>query len=347
MAEFRGNLLLRSTRAGSEQKRGLMTRHICVLTPCFNEEENVVELYDRIKKVFADLPGYTYDHLFIDNASTDGTVAKIRELSFADSRVKAIVNIRNFGHIRSPHHGLLSANGDACIIMASDLQDTPELIPEFIRQWEGGYKIVVGVKERTEESWAWKFIRGMYYNVLTAISETVQVEHFTGFGIYDKEVIEVVRRIDDPYPYFRGLISELGYPIATVPFHKPQRKRGFSKNNPYSLYDMAMLGLTSHSKVPLRLAAFAGFILSGLTLLISMVFFVLKLIYWEKFTMGIAPLIIGLFFFSSVQLFFIGLVGEYIGSIYTQVRRRPLVIERERIGFAQSIGHEEAATLRK
>ena len=321
-----------------------MTKHICVLTPCFNEEDNVADLYEQIKKVFTDLPGYTYEHLFIDNASTDSTVEKIRELNKRDPRVKAIVNIRNFGHIRSPHHGLLSASGDACIIMASDLQDPPALIPELIKKWESGYKIAVGVKERSAESKLWKAIRKNYYGILTAISETEQVQNFTGFGIYDSEVINVIRQIDDPYPYFRGLIAELGYPVATVPFFKPERVRGVTKNNLYSLYDLAILGITSHSKVPLRLAVFFGFVLSVFTLLLSGVFFVLKLVFWHQFTMGIAPLIIGLFFFSSVQLFFIGLVGEYVGSIYTQVRRRPLVIERERIGFKLGAKQTEMQT---
>ena len=310
-----------------------MKKHIVVITPCYNEEDNVDELYERIRMVFLRFSQYTYEHLFIDNASSDRTVEKIRTLSESDNRVRAIVNIRNFGHIRSPHYALLSANGDACVTLASDLQDPPELIPEFLQKWEAGSKIVVGVKEKTDESWVWRTIRGFYYQLLSTISETVQVEHFTGFGMYDRQVIEIIRQIDDPYPYFRGLISELGFPIATVAFFKPNRKYGVTKNSLYTLYDMAMLGFTSHSKVPLRLAAFVGFALSGVTLLISFVFFALKLIYWNSFSMGMAPLIIGLFFFSSVQMFFIGLVGEYIGSIYTQVRKRPLVIERERIGY--------------
>ncbi len=308
-------------------------KHIAVITPTFNEEDNVLELYERIRSVFSGLPNYSYDHFFIDNASTDRTQELIRELGKNDSRVKGIFNLRNFGHIRSPHHALMSAKGDACIIMASDLQDPPELISKFVEEWARGVPIVLGVKSKTEESLMWRWIRRAYYSILTAISETVQVEHFTGFGLYDREVIEVLRKIEDPYPYFRGLIVDLGFPISCIPFDKPGRKRGITKNNFYTLYDMAMLGITSHSRVPLRLAAFVGFLLSGFTLVLAGIFFILKLLFWQSFTMGIAPLIIGLFFFASVQLFFIGLLGEYIGAIYTQVRKRPLVIEKARINF--------------
>lgn len=306
---------------------------ISVVTPCYNEEGNVEELHRRIVAQFEQLPDYDFEHIYIDNASTDGTVTAIRRLASADSRVKAIVNNRNFGIIRSSNHGLLQARGDAIINMASDMQEPPELIVDFVRQWEAGFKVVVGVKPESHETPPMFALRHLYYATVGRIADIKLIPHYTGFGLYDREVIETFRHIDDPYPYFRGLIADMGFAHAEVPYTQPMRKRGITKNNFYSLYDMAMLGITSHSKVPLRLATMSGFALSAISLLIALGYLVLKLTQWEQMSFGLAPILIGFFFFASVQLFFIGLLGEYILQIHTQVQKRPLVVERERINF--------------
>ena len=304
-----------------------------ITTPCYNEEDNVRELYERVKRVFDNLEGYTYEHIFIDNASRDSTVAILKDIARQDGRVKVIVNTRNFGHIRSPYHAVLQARGDAVIGIVADLQEPPEIIPELIRKWEEGYKIVLGVKAKTEESPIFSAIRRLYYYVIGKLSEIELVKNATGFGLYDREVIEILKRIDDPYPYFRGLICDIGFERAEIEFVQPARKRGITKNNFYTLYDIGMLGITNHSKVPLRLATMSGFCLAGISLSVAMVYFVYKLLFWSTFQVGVAPLVIGLFFFSSVQLLFIGILGEYIGSIHTQVLKRPLVVEKERINF--------------
>lgn len=318
-------------RAGSGRPVG--TRLISVVTPCFNEEGNVEPLYERIKAAFAALPQYRFEHLFIDNASTDRTVERIKSIAARDRNVKLIVNCRNYGHIRSPLHAFFQAGGDAVIVMVSDLQDPPELIPEFIARWEQGFKVVTGIKPKSRESALMFLMRRLYYKTIGRISDVPLIENFTGFGLYDREVVEAVRDTGDRYPYFRGLIADLGYSRAEVPFVQPQRAHGVTKNNFYSLYDTAMLGITSHSKVPLRLAAMAGFGLSLLSLLAALGYLVAKLLYWESFSLGMAPILIGLFFFASVQLFFIGILGEYIGAIHTQVHKRPLVVEKERVNF--------------
>lgn len=306
---------------------------ISVVTPCFNEEGNVDELHRRITAQFAQLPDYDFEHIYIDNASTDGTVSAIRRLASADSRVKAIVNTRNFGIIRSSNHALLQARGAAIINMASDMQEPPELIVDFVRKWDEGYKVVVGVKPQSKETPMMFVLRRLYYSTIGRIADVELIPHYTGFGLYDREVIELVRRIDDPYPYFRGLIADLGFEHAEVPYVQPRRVRGVTKNNFYALYDMAMLGITGHSKVPIRLATMSGFALSALSLLVAVGYFIYKLLYWDSLSVGMAPILIGFFFFASVQLFFIGILGEYIANIHTQVQRRPLVVERERINF--------------
>lgn len=309
-------------------------RRITVMMPCFNEEGNVRELHRRLSDITQTMSDrYEFDFLFIDNASTDKTVDILRELAVADRRVKVIVNARNFGHIRSPHHAILQAEGDAVISMASDLQDPPELIPAFIAKWEEGYRVVVGVKEKSEESFLFYSLRSFYYRALRRLSDIELVEHFTGFGLYDRRVVLVLRTLDDPYPYFRGLIADLGFRSAKIPFTQPLRKRGITKNNFYTLFDMAMLGFTSHSKVPLRLATFTGFITGLLSFLVGLFYLGYKIANWNGFTVGLAPLVIGLFFFASIQLVFLGIVGEYVGAIHTQVQKRPLVVEAERINF--------------
>jgi glycosyltransferase involved in cell wall biosynthesis len=305
---------------------------ISIVTPCYNEEENIDELYQRISAVMATQP-YDYEHICIDNASTDNTVKKIKEIAALDKRVKLIVNARNFGHIKSPYYAILQSRGDACILIASDLQDPPEMIPEFIKKWEQGFKTVLAVKPESEESPIMFFLRKTYYNLINKISEVPLVKNATGAGLFDKVVVDILRNIQDSYPYFRGLLCEIGFPIATVPFKQPRRQRGITKNNFYTLYDIAMLGITNHSKMPLRLMAMSGFLLSFMSLVVALIFFIAKLLYWNSFQLGTAPIVIGIFFFGAVQTFFIGVLGEYIGSIHTQVRNMPLVVELERVNF--------------
>ncbi len=308
-------------------------RKITVLTPCFNEADNVQTLYERVRAVFQALDGYVYEHLFIDNASTDGTVAILRTIAARDKNVKIIVNTRNFGHIRSPYHGLLQCRGDAVIGMAADLQDPPELIPAFLEKWREGYKVVLGIKNATEESSVMAAIRRVGYRVIDWLSEVKQVRNCTGFGLYDEAFMSVLRQLPDPYPYFRGIVAELGFRYATVPYTQPQRTRGITKNNLYMLYDLGVQGIVNHSKIPLRLAAIVGFISSVVSLAAALVYFAMKMLFWYQLPIGVAPVIIGLFCVASVQLFFLGVLGEYVGSIYTQVRNRPLVVEQERINF--------------
>lgn len=308
-------------------------KKISILTPCYNEEENVAILCERIRAVMRTLPQYDYEHVFIDNASKDHTVDRIREEIAKDPHIRCIVNARNFGHIRSPFYGMRQCYGDAVISMVSDLQDPPETIPALVAQWEAGHKIVIGVKNQSKESRLMFTLRKFFYDLIAKMSEVEQIKNFTGFGLYDKQFVDVLREIDDPYPYFRGLVSELGFNIATVDFVQPVREHGRTKNNFYTLYDLAMLGFVNYSKVPLRLACFVGFGTAIVSLLVAFVYLIYKLIFWDSFSVGTAPLVIGLFFFSAVQLVFIGIVGEYVGAVHTQVRKRPLVIEAERINF--------------
>ncbi len=306
---------------------------LSIVTPCFNEEDNVDELYRRIKAAIAGLTKYEFELIFIDNHSQDGTVAKLKSLAASDPAVKIIVNARNFGHIRSPYYGILQSRGLATTYLASDLQDPPELIPEFIQYWEEGYKLVMATKP-VSKGVAWVHaLRKAYYLFLDGISDISVVSDSTGFGLYDRQVLDYLREIDDPYPFLRGLICELGYEIKTIPFAQPRRLRGISKNNLYTLYDIAMLGIVSHSKVPIRIAAFSGFAIGTLSVLAAFVFLILKLLFWNSFPLGIAPVVIGLFFLFGIQLMFIGILGEYIGSIHTYVQRRPVVVEKERINF--------------
>lgn len=306
---------------------------ISIVTGCYNEEENVEELYTQIKAVFSGLPQYRYEHIFIDNCSEDRTVAILKTIAEKDHNVKVIVNTRNFGHIRSPTYALLQARGDAVISMVSDLQDPPHLIKDFLQEWEKGSKIVVGVKAKTEESFLLKQLRCAYYALITKISHVPLLKNFTGFGLYDKVVIDALREMNDPYPYVRGLICDIGYPIKQILYNQPRRYKGVTKNNIYTLYDMAMLGITNHSKLPLRVIIFLGFFLSLLSFIVSFIFFILKIMFWKYFSLGFAPLLIGLFFLFSIILFFLGLLGEYILAIQTQVMHRPLVFVKEKINF--------------
>jgi len=323
---------------------GAAKKLISIVTPCFNEERNVEELARQIKDVMGTLPDYEYEHIFADNASTDGTQALLRRLAAQDRRVKVILNVRNFGIVRSGYHAFLQARGAAVINMVSDLQDPPPLIPDFVKQWEAGFKVVMAIKSKSHESPLFYLLRGIYYRLLRRMSDVELVEHYTGFGLYDRQVVETLRSLEDPYPYFRGLIADLGFQSAKIEFIQPTRKRGITSNNFYTLFDFAMLGMTSYSKVPLRLATMLGFASAALSLLVALFYFIYKLLYWNSFSVGLAPLVVGIFFFSSVQLFFLGIVGEYIGAIHRQVYKRPLVIERERINFEESPGAKVPGT---
>lgn len=306
---------------------------IGVVTPCFNEEGNIRELYLKVNEVFKELPDYRYEHVFIDNASKDKTVDILKDIARTEKNVKIIVNSRNFGHIRSPFYGLLQAGGDAVVLIAADLQDPPSMIKDFIKKWEEGFKIVLGIKTRSKESWLMFLIRKCYYNLIGKLSEIQLTKNNTGFGLYDRKIIEILREVKDPYPYFRGLISEIGFESAKIEYTQLARKRGITKNNFYTLYDIAMLGITNHSKVPLRIAVMIGFVMGVVSLVVAIAYTVYKLLYWYEFQAGMAPIVIGLFFLASVQLLFIGIIGEYIGNIFTQVKKYPLVIEKERINY--------------
>ena len=306
---------------------------VTIVTGCYNEVENVRPLYEALQAIFTTRPQYRFEILYIDNASQDGTQHILRAIAAEDSSVKVILNARNFGHIRSPMHGLMEARGDALIIMASDFQDPPEMISQFLDQWEAGHKVVMGVKEKSEESWLFYQLREQYYRMLARMSDVKLVNQTTGFGLYDRVVVEAIRKINDPYPYFRGLIADVGFEPARVPFTQPRRARGISSQNWYSLYDIAFLGIVNHSKIPLRIATILGFCLACLSMLTATGYLIYKLLYWDSFSVGVAPVLIGFFLLSSVQLVFIGIVGEYIGSIWTQVRHHPYVTEKERINF--------------
>jgi len=307
-------------------------KKLSVVTACYNEQDNILELCERVRATLENLP-YEYEHIFIDNCSTDSTVAVIRSVAARDKRVKAILNTRNFGHIRSPYYGLLQGTGDAVVAMASDLQDPPEKIADFVSKWEEGFKVVIGVKNKSEEFGLFHSIRGIYYRLLKSMSDVELIEHFTGFGLYDQQVVKTLRSIEDSYPYVRGLVAEIGYPIARIEFIQPARKKGITKNNFFTLYDLAMLGMTSYTKVPIRIVGLFGFASAALSFLIAIFYLVYKLMNWQSFSLGLAPIVIGLFFFASIQLIFLGVIGEYIGAICTQVLRRPLVVEKERINF--------------
>jgi glycosyltransferase involved in cell wall biosynthesis len=306
---------------------------ISIITPCYNEEDNVQKLYEAVKAEFDRLIQYDYEHIFIDNNSQDRTVEIIKALALNDPKVKLIVNSRNFGHIRSPYHGLLQGTGDAVMLVVADLQDPPELLPQFIENWEQGHEIVIGIKAQSLETPLMFLIRKTYYNLINRLSEIELAKNYTGFGLYDKKIINILKELNDPYPYFRGIILELGFNVARINYVQPARKRGITKNNFYTLYDIAMLGICNHSKIPLRFATFLGFFFSVISFLVALGYVIAKLFYWEQFALGIAPIVIGIFFISSIQLFLLGIVGEYIGWIFTRVSNRKLVHEKERVNF--------------
>ena len=313
-------------------------KSISIITPCYNEESNVREVYNRVREAIIGLEHYRYEHIFIDNASTDGTVRVLKSIASADINVKIIVNMRNFGHIRSPFHALYMASGDAVISIVADLQDPPEMIGEMVRQWERGALAVLAIKKTSEESRLMFTIRKAYYRLVNRLSSIETFQNFTGFGLFDRKVVDAIKDLDDPYPYFRGMIAEIGMPHVKLYYDQPQRRRGITKNNFYTLYDMAMLGITNLSKVPLRLVTFTGFISSAFCVLAGLTYTVYKLLYWNRFSGGVAPTVIGLFFVASLQLFFMGIIGEYVGAIHTLVQHRPYVFERERINFEHEPG---------
>jgi len=307
---------------------------ITIMTPCYNEVLSVRELHRRVVEMARELPEYRFEHLFIDNASTDGTVGVLREMAAEDPDVKVILNMRNFGHLRSPFHGFLQAEGEAVGSLFADLQDPPELFVEMIREWEKGIPIVAAIKISSDENWLMYRFRTAYYRLVATLANVEVIEHFTGFGLYDRSVVEEIRaNFHDPYPYFRGIIAELGLPYKKVFYNQKRRERGITKNNLYTLYDNAMLGITNLSKVPLRLVVLSGFVSALVSFAVGIFYLAYKLVFWNSFTVGQAPIVLGLFFLGSVQLIALGIIGEYVGSIHTHMLNRPLVHERERLNF--------------
>ena len=309
-------------------------KKISVLIPCYNEEENVVPISQAVVETLErDLPQYDYELVFIDNDSHDSTRDLLRELCAQNPRIKAIFNAKNFGQFNSPYYGMLQVTGDCVIEMVADFQDPVELIPQYVKEWENGYKIVIGIKTSSKESRIMYWLRSCYYKMIKKLSDVEQIEHFTGSGLYDREFIEILRNLDDPTPFLRGIVAELGYRRKEIPYEQPQRRAGKTSNNFYKLYDAAMLSITSYTKVGLRLATIFGSVCSAVSMVVALVYLVMKLMYWDRFPAGMAPLLIGMCFLGSIQIFFIGLVGEYILSINSRVMKRPLVVEEERINF--------------
>lgn len=315
-------------------------KKISVLIPCYNEEENVVPISQAVVATLEkDLPEYDYELIFIDNDSQDNTRPLIRELCRQNPRIKAIFNAKNFGQFNSPYYGMLQVTGDCVIEMVADFQDPVELIPQYVRAWEEGYKIVIGIKTSSRENPIMYWLRSCYYKMIKKFSDVEQIEHFTGSGLYDRDFIEVLRNLNDPTPFLRGIVAELGYKRKEIPYEQPKRRAGYTKNNFFSLFDAAMLSITSYTKTGLRMATIFGSICSFLSILVALIYLIMKLIWWDRFPAGMAPMLIGMCVLGSVQIFFIGLVGEYILSINQRVMHRPLVIEDERINFDS---HEES-----
>ena len=310
-------------------------KKISIMVPCYNEEENVVPLSETLIDMFKnDLPNYEYDILFIDNASTDTTRVKLRALCENNPKIRAIFNAKNFGQFNSPYYGILQTEGDCTIPVCADFQDPIELIPELVKKWEEGFNIVCAIKSHSKENKIMYFLRSVYYKMIKKMSSSEQIEHFTGFGLYDKSFVQVLRDLDDPIPFIRGIIGELGYKRTEIEYVQPQRRAGKTHNNLYTLYDAAMLSFTSYTKIGLRLATFIGAICGGASIVVGIIYLIFKLIYWDRFVAGMAPLILIVSFMSSLQIFFIGLMGEYILSMNKRLMNRPLVIEEERLNFS-------------
>lgn len=309
-------------------------KKISVLIPCFNEEENVVPMSKAIENVFKnDLPEYDWELVFIDNDSKDNTRPLLEEICRNDKHIKAIFNAKNFGQFNSPYYGICQTTGDCTISMCCDFQDPVELIPKYVREWENGYRIVIGIKTTSKENKLIRFLRTCYYKMIKKFSDVEQIEHFTGSGLYDKSFVDVLRRLDDPKPFLRGIVAELGFKRKEIPYDQPKRRAGKTHNNFYTLYDAAMLSFTSYTKIGLRIATIGGFIMSVLSLLVALVYAILKIVNWDSFPAGNAPILIGVFVLGSIQLFFIGLLGEYVLNINSKIMKRPLVVEEKRINF--------------
>ena len=306
---------------------------VSVVLPCFNEEGNVKNIAEAIIKEFSKLPQYNYEIIFIDNDSKDNTRNIIRNMCLENKNIKAIFNVKNFGQFNSPYYALLQANGDCVISMASDFQDPVELIPEYIKAWEGGYKIAIGVRDTSSDNFIYRTLKKMYYNMIDKFSNIEQIKMFTGSGLYDKDFINILRNLKDPTPFLRGIVAELGYKRKEIKFKQGKRKSGRSSNNFYTLYDAAMLSFTSYTKIGLRLATFTGAIAAIFSFLVALVYLIMKFIWWDRFEAGMIPLLLTVLFLGSIQIFFIGFIGEYVLAINQRTMNRPLVIEEERINF--------------
>ncbi|MBQ8804696.1 MAG: glycosyltransferase family 2 protein [Tyzzerella sp.] len=312
-------------------------KKISILIPCYNEEANVIPMSEAISELFAtQLQQYDYELIFIDNDSKDKTREYLRDICNKNRKIKAIFNAKNFGQFNSPYYGMLQTTGVCTILMVADFQDPVEMIPKYIREWEEGYKIVIGIKTSSKENPIMYRLRTMYYKLIKKFSDVEQIEHFTGFGLYDKSFIDVLRELKDPTPFLRGIVAELGYRRKEIPYEQPQRRAGKTSNNFMRLYDAAMLSVTSYTKIGLRLCTFFGMFIAGGSALVGLVYLIMKLVMWETFTAGMAPVLIGMFFLGAIQLFFLGFIGEYILSINQRVMKRPLVIEEERINFDEA-----------
>lgn len=315
---------------------------ISIVVPCYNEEENVEAMRNALVEMFGrDLPEYRYEILFIDNDSADRTREILRKLCKADKNVKAIFNAKNFGQFNSPYYAMLQTTGDCTVLMAADFQDPVEMVPRYVKEWENGYKIVIGIKKSSQENKIMYWLRSCYYKTIKKLSDVEQIEHFTGFGLYDRKFIQVLRELDDPTPFLRGIVAELGFKRKEIPYEQPKRRAGKTSNNFYKLYDAAMLSFTSYTKVGLRLATIFGSICSAVSMVVALIYLVMKLLYWDRFPAGMAPLLIGMCFLGSVQIFFIGLVGEYVLTINSRMMKRPLVVEEERLNFDTEENAEE------
>jgi glycosyltransferase involved in cell wall biosynthesis len=317
-------------------------KKISVMIPTYNEEDNVKPMSEAIVKIFKEeLTNYEYEIVYIDNFSKDKTRMILDEICRENKNIKAILNSRNFGQFNSPYYGLLQTTGDCTILMCADFQDPVHMIVDFVKEWEKGYKLAIGIKTTSKENKIMYILRSFYYRLIKKMSDVQQIEHFTGFGLYDKSFIDVLRDLKDPSPFLRGVVAELGPERKEIPYTQAKRRAGKSSNNFYKLYDAAMLSFTSYTKIGLRLATMIGFILSAISLLVSVIYLVLKITNWNSFPMGMAPALVGIFFIGSLQLIFIGLLGEYILSINTRVMNRPLVVEEKRINFDSKIGMDK------
>ena len=317
-------------------------KKISILIPCYNEEENVGAMSEAIVNLFTtQLQAYDYELLFIDNDSKDKTRMILRDICSNNPKINAIFNAKNFGQFNSPYHGMLQTTGDCTICMVCDFQDPIELIPQYIEEWEKGYKIVIGIKTSSKENPIMYHLRSMYYKLIKKFSDVEQIEHFTGSGLYDKDFVNVLRDLKDPTPFLRGIVAELGYKRKEIPYEQPQRRAGKTSNNFMRLYDAAMLSITSYTKIGLRLCTFFGMLIAGGSALVGLIYLIMKLLMWNSFFAGMAPVLIGMFFLGSIQLFFLGFIGEYILSINQRVMNRPLVIEEERINFDDNRGEDK------